>query len=254
MRRFLRKPNLPEGRVLAVLTGETYFEKLRPGLAARGAETIPVPENPLVASPLRGHADLSVCHAGEGDWIAAESVYITLKNRFFTAWGEKAGMQKDEGSQSPEYPRDCGLNAAVMGRLAVCGDKCDPVLEKILLQKGLEMIHVRQGYAKCSLCILSEKAAITSDTGIAAALQNRGLEILLIRPGHILLPGYDTGFIGGCCGKLGPRRIAFTGRLDGHPDHEAILRFIAAQGMTAEYLTEEPVFDAGSLLPALEEL
>ena len=39
---------------------------------------------------------------------------------------------------------------------------------------GYEIINVKQGYAKCSICVVSDNAIITADKGIAkAAIQNR---------------------------------------------------------------------------------
>ena len=83
---------------------------------------------------------------------------------------------------------------------------------------GLELIPVKQGYAKCSLCIVSENAVITADEGLAYTLCRAGLDVLKIIPGCIRLPGYGYGFIGGCCGKLDAATMAFAGDPLTHPD------------------------------------
>ena len=61
---------------------------------------------------------------------------------------------------------------------------------------SLTKIHVKQGYTRCSLLPVDDQSFITSDTGIAKTLADYDTDVLLIRPGHILLPGFDYGFIG----------------------------------------------------------
>ena len=76
--------------------------------------------------------------------------------------------------------------------------------------------------------------------------------MLLIQPGHIQLPGYDTGFLGGCCGKLAADKLAFTGQLDLHPDGQRIQSFLEQRGVTAVELTTGPLIDVGGIVPLME--
>ena len=78
------------------------------------------------------------------------------------------------------------------------------------------------------------------------------MDVLEIEPGHILLPGFDTGFIGGATFKLSAHELAFTGELDGHPDRPAIEAFLEARGVEPVYLTTQPAFDIGSAVPLTE--
>jgi 5-methyltetrahydrofolate--homocysteine methyltransferase len=61
-----------------------------------------------------------------------------------------------------------------------------------------------------------------------------------------------ANLIGGCCGKLSKRSICFTGRLTKHPDEKEILKFIEDAGLEIIYLTDDPVFDVGSIIPIEE--
>ena len=84
------------------------------------------------------------------------------------------------------------------------------------------------------------------------ALRTKGFAVLLIRPGHIALSGYDTGFIGGCCGKLAPDKLAFAGTLSSHPDGERMREFLHSRGVAPVELREGPLVDVGGILPLRE--
>ena len=77
--------------------------------------------------------------------------------------------------------------------------------------------------------------------------------MLEIAPGHIELEGFEYGFIGGAVFKLSKRELAFTGRLDAHPDYNNIIAFLDARGIAPIYLTDAPAFDVGSILPLIEK-
>ena len=49
--------------------------------------------------------------------------------------------------------------------------------------------------------------------------------------------------------KLSPERMAFTGRLDLHPDRARIEAYLRGRGVEPVYLTERPAFDIGSAVP-----
>ena len=46
--------------------------------------------------------------------------------------------------------------------------------------------------------------------------------------------------------------MAFTGRMDTHPDWDAIEHFLRCKGIEPVLLTEEVAFDIGSALPLTE--
>ena len=110
---------------------------------------------------------------------------------------------------------------------------------------NLETIHVPQGYARCSILPVDENSIITSDRGVAAACTQ--LDVLLISPGRIELPGYNTGFIGGTGGRAG-KDIVFNGDLSAHPDFEIIKEFIESRGLQCVWTTDMPLTDIGSVI------
>ena len=110
---------------------------------------------------------------------------------------------------------------------------------------GFELIPVKQGYCGCSICVVDANSIITADRGVAAAAARRGIDTLLIRPGHIQLEGYEYGFIGGSAFLISEDTMAFTGDISSHPDSENIMFFLEKRGIIVEKITENKIFDIG---------
>ena len=102
--------------------------------------------------------------------------------------------------------------------------------------------------------MLSESCAVTADRGIAMALKNNGIDVLVIRSGYIELKGYDSGFIGGAGAALGGGVYGFFGDLYTHPDGKAIAEFADKHKIKAVSLSDEPLSDNGGLLILREAL
>ena len=148
-----------------------------------------------------------------------------------------------------KYPKDVLYNVCLVGNHYICNCKTiSRQAQQLLDARGYHPIFVAQGYANCSVAVVDERSIITADCGIARACRAAGLDVLQICPGFIRIPVYDTGFIGGCCGKLGADQLAFTGRLDSHPDGIKIREFIKERGVQIIELSDEPLFDIGGLL------
>lgn len=243
----IKTPHLPRGRVGFIMIGERYREKLEMPLVSRGTEVLWLPDDPLVDPRLAAHADLQAIHLGGERLVlrpTARNIVNILTNRGFQ-------VIAPDNEQSAVYPGDCGLNACiVVDKLIHNIKRTDPAVLRTL--PDAELVNVSQGYAKCSVCVMDEHSIITSDAGIAKAAALHGIETLLIRQGFIELPGFDEGFIGGSSFKLSRHELAFTGSLEGHPDRDSILSFVAAREVRPVYLTDGPVFDIGSAIPLLE--
>ena len=145
-----------------------------------------------------------------------------------------------EESFGNEYPRDILLNAftvgdALFGRLESLSKKIKNLYPKA--------VNLRQGYAKCSTLLFGNNA-VTADTGIASALTEHGVNVLLISPGHIALSGYDYGFIGGAS-FIYKDKVIFFGNIEGHPDYLKIRGFIESAGYELIYDKNEPLTDLG---------
>lgn len=147
-----------------------------------------------------------------------------------------------------EYPLDVPLNIAIVGKNAFCNTKSasGTVLDH-LIARGITVHHVSQGYAHCSTCIVNDNAIITADPSIADATIKAGIDTLKITEGHISLPPYSYGFIGGASGSDG-RSVYFCGSLKYHPDGEAIREFCQKHGKNVIELVDAPLSDVGGIL------
>ncbi|MEG1448103.1 MAG: hypothetical protein RSC41_02120 [Oscillospiraceae bacterium] len=148
-----------------------------------------------------------------------------------------------------EYPMDISLNIALIDRVAVVGTKnINYNILQYISSQSYNIIKVKQGYCKCSICIVDDGAIITDDENIARALHNY-LDVLLISKGNIELKGYNYGFIGGTCGLIDKNLLAFTGNIEKHSDYDNIKSFLDNHGCDFVCLSDKNLVDIGGILP-----
>ena len=250
--KFVESPNLPENAKI-ILIGEKYSNILGDKLVNIGLSPIFVPDNPCVDYRVSGHADLSVLHLGKNELVLA----AYLKGSGFAEKMQDLGMEIffSDKILGKCYPNDAALN------LCICGNKIifNPnsadslIVDKLTNIRGYEKITIKQGYSKCSVCVLNENTIITSDEGIHRKAVEHGMCSLKIKPGYIDLPGFDYGFIGGAAFKINKKTLAFTGKLDKHPDRQNILDFTSLHNIDVVYITENQLFDVGSVIQIVEK-
>lgn len=246
MSRFLKTPNLPEARVTlcALASGNFLYTQ---SLQEQGVKALEIPAHPLLAEPVCRHADLQIHHLGGG-------VLLTLPDAMpgllFALSEEKFDVKPICFTPNSVYPNDIPLCCFALGNALYCSPQHTASEIKALYKR---ILAVRQGYARCSTCIVDANAIITADTGIAAVAERQGIAVLRIQPGHILLPGYSHGFIGGCCGLLNKRLLAFTGEINTHPDGARIRAFCRRRGVQIIALGSGPLVDIGGILPLKEK-
>lgn len=247
--RFLEIPSLPSGAVTLAAVSCAHPQIIR-GLERLGIEVVPVSACEGLPLPVRTHADMICIHLGGSDVIVArrkKDLVEALKRNGFH-------IVETQRTLGGTYPQDCLLNAVLLRKhLFARMDGLDPELISACRTKGLEITDVRQGYAKCSTAVIGGNEWITADPAIARAARSAGVDVLQIRPGHIELAGYGYGFIGGCCGCISKDVVAFTGKLDSHPDGFAIRSFLERIGKRALELSNGPLIDVGGILPLKEK-
>jgi len=157
--------------------------------------------------------------------------------------------QGDVSLLDKEYPKDVLYNAARVGSYFFCSKYTHRGLVDKAEAMGLKLIFVPQGYVKCNLVVIDEGHVITEDEGIYNALQCSGadIECLLVTKGHVALPGYKYGFIGGASGRIGDELI-INGDLSVHPDFIEISAFVSNAGLSLKYFEEYPLEDIGSII------
>lgn len=250
MIKIIKNPNLPENDVSHLILGEKYKELLDAPLKQLGIIPVYMPDNPLVDPRVSGHADLSILHLSGGLLYLAPY----LKNSKLAEELKELGfyVYYPDIVQRKEYPHDAQLNICIAGNTAIArkdSDTADNIIEKM----HFNAVRCRQGYCRCTTCVLDEQTFITSDQGIYKELSSAERKTLLITNGYIELPGYDYGFIGGSGFKISKNKIAFTGNFNSHPDKEKIISFIDSYGFTPVFLTDYSIFDIGTAIPITEQ-
>lgn len=251
MMRFVETPNLPVC-ASTVIIGEKYCNILQNGVGKLGINILSMPDNPYVDDRLSGHADLSGLHLG-GDRLLLAPY---LKGSSFSRQLEDRGfdIRFADIEQSALYPNDAQMNVCILGDKVIYNPKTVPDTIVKCLTTGDRAVQIssRQGYSRCSVCVVNDNAIITADEGICRSAEAHGVDVLKIRPGYIDLPGFDYGFIGGASFKLSYTKLAFTGGLDKHPDAERIIEFASLHNIDIVYITDKPAFDIGGAIPITE--
>jgi len=145
------------------------------------------------------------------------------------------------------YPQDIAYNTVItkdylIHKLA----NTNPLLYLHSKYSNKTLIPVKQGYTKCSTVVAGDDLLITSDQGIYHATKDL-LSTLKIHPGHVLLDGYEFGFLGGASGVI-EDTVVFHGDLSKHPDFLSIVSFLEKEGKKVLYFEAFPLTDIGSIL------
>lgn len=249
MSKIIKNPNIPKNKVITAIAGDMPVD-LDNAFKSLGIKIFNVKRNAALQAPVASHADMLVHHLGDSNILITKNndeVKETLKDLGFNP----AVIQKDI---LKKYPHDILLNSARIGNFNVCNLKntAKEIVDYCKNNK-IEVIDVAQGYAKCSTCIVNEKAIITEDFKIKARCEQKGIDVLLIRKGYVNLSGYNYGFIGGCSALISEDILAFFGCIEEHPDYKIISSFLKKYNITPLSLTKNKLQDIGGIIPLLEE-
>lgn len=227
----------------SVLTDFRISEIEKENLYKLGFETILVPPSSTLYEAVCGHPDMLLHIADITNIVVHRNMASSFINEL-TASGFRV-LLSDE-SLGASYPFDIRLNGLNIGNIFLHNLKyTDAALMKMV--KNKKLINVKQGYTKCSAAIVNEQAVITSDKGIYNSLVPEGIDVLLLPPGHIELPGLNYGFIGGCCGLLEEGTMAFYGDLNEYIYGKEVLHFLKKHDVKPVFLRKAPLIDRGSL-------
>nr|WP_143290250.1 MULTISPECIES: hypothetical protein [Caloramator] len=250
MEKFIEIPNLPKGEVSLVVCDGRINSDVEYNLREMGIKIIKTNKQKLLYEAVSYHPDILFHHLGGDKIVIAPNVddkfYYALEDEGFNLI---LGKDKIEGI----YPKDVLYNVARLKDVAILNIRyTDEVLLDELIKRNIKLIDVKQGYAKCSVCIVSEDAIITSDRGIyKKALQN-SINSLLIKPGYIDLFELNYGFIGGCTGFISNDTIAFYGEVESHPEGTEIKNFLNKFEKKHQNLSKGKLIDYGTLIPLKE--
>lgn len=244
----IQQPNLPQNAVALVAVSGCDAQILQ-SLRQQGIELLVIGPAKTLPPPVASHADLQLLHLGGNKLLLAQEsgcLSETLINYDFD-------LSVLTNQLEATYPKDISLNFLLLK--SHCFGLCSYMplqLVEHCEHAGLQCVSVCQGYTRCSVAVVAEKAAITADSNLAQCLADCGVDVLLIPSGEIQLPGYGTGFIGGCCGLIAKDKLAVTGQLEQHSWGGLVLDFLDKHQVTPVYLRQQPLLDIGGILPLCE--
>ncbi len=220
---------------------------VRDALRECGFDIVALPAFPRLPAPVSGHPDMLIFIACGVLFTHSEyySIARSQIDKIVTVLNLDLVLCDDDIVS--EYPYDVRFNLALVGE-HVIGRRASAAhhILEFCDRQSIDFIDVRQGYSKCSVCVVSDDAVITADRDIALAARNIGIDVLEIIPGGVSLPGYDTGFLGGASGA-DAGNVYFSGNLASHPDACAIECFCHRHGKKVVSLSTEPLFDGGTM-------
>jgi hypothetical protein len=218
-------------------------EEEKYNLTNLGCEILICPPSQLLYNAVCGHPDM-LLHIINSKTIL---VHKDMNENFIEKLKDlNLDVVFSKNSLKDTYPEDIILNSVSFPHLFVHNLKyTDNNLLNYMNNKI--PINVKQGYTKCSTAIVSRNSVMTSDKTIAKALWKENIDILLLPPGDILLPGLNYGFIGGCGGLLDENHMAFYGDLNHYTFGKEVMEFLRKHNVEPIFLRNGKLIDRGSL-------
>ncbi|WP_461613183.1 DUF6873 family GME fold protein [Clostridium sp. Marseille-QA1073] len=213
-------------------------------LQTLGCKVLKCPPSDKLYDAVCGHPDMLIHTISKSTLMTHLSMDKTFINLLQNDFNFDVIFSKNELKE--KYPYDITLNAVNLKDYFIHNIKyTDEFLLKYMTDKTL--INVKQGYTKCSTVIVNDNAIITSDKSIVKALKETTINILLLPPGDIELPGLNYGFIGGSCGLLDENHLVFYGNLESYKYGNEVLTFLDKYNITPIYLSDNNLIDRGSI-------
>ena len=245
---FIKAPNLPQNKVKDCIIGSAYTNEIKE-LTDLGINCIKLPASPFLDDEISSHSDIQVFYKGNGNLIISKEAGEKLNKKL-----SNFNLTFQKNIKSP-YPDDVRLNVAFIGDKIICNK--DFVSQQIIdfaNENGIEIIHTKQGYSRCSLCIVNESTVITEDSGLAYLLNICHFNVLKIKAGFIYLSDKHNGFIGGASAKISKNELYFSGNIENHPDFDQIKAFLDNYNVSMIYNKSRNLTDFGGIIQLTESV
>lgn len=148
----------------------------------------------LISEPVCYHADM-ILTVFDGNLFCHKSYFEENKETIekIADFG-KLRIVLSDCKRNNSYPYDIAFNALTIRDKLICKKNfiCPEMSE-------YNIINTKQGYAGCT-ALYAADTVITADKATIKACRENNISYFEISGDDILLPGYDTGFIGGACG------------------------------------------------------
>lgn len=246
---YIEMPNLPDNPVkLVVLDGRAT--KVGQALENMGIEVVYTEKIDELNDNESYHPDMMMHHLGGRDIVVAPNASENFCDQL-----KKFGFNIIKGGTilNRNYPYNIAYNVARIGKYAFhILNYTDEVLRNELIKRGIKLIDVKQGYTKCSICVLDKDTIITSDKGIEKIAKKIDVNVFGIDAGGIRLYNYDYGFIGGSTGLLDRNVLGLTGNINKYLFKDKLKKILNMKKIWVKSLTQDEIIDTGSIIPLLE--
>ena len=197
------------------------------------------------------HPDMQICHIGGCNFVAEPTIYQYYK-KHLNLYG--VNVTKGKKNISCNYPDDISYNIVITKSFLMHNIKyTDDIVIQYVQSLNKSIYNVKQGYTKCATCVIDNNALITSDEGIYNLSIKNNIDCLLIEKDIIKLGERNDGFIGGCCGMIGYKKLLFCGDISLHKSYDKILGFAEKYGVEIISSSNEELTDVGSIIPVVQE-
>lgn len=249
MQNYIKIPNIPKHSVSLVIVDNRINEKSEKALKKRDIRVIKTARVNSLYDAVSSHPDMQIHHLGDNVLVCEKSLCDYYKKQI-----PSAEIIPGSSALTEKYPNDIAFNCARVGDFLF--HKLSFTDSEILAyykRNGVKLINVKQGYSKCSIGIINERAVITSDRGINAEAIKNGIDSVAIRNDEIILKGLNCGFFGGICGLIDEKTLCVNGNIEKLHDYRVIYDFCEKYNVKIINLNDSFPEDIGSILPICEE-
>lgn len=246
--KFLEKANLPQNKVLHCVISEDATQAIE-FLGNYGIKTFLTKKSNKLDDEIAFHTDIQFIYCGKNIAVAAPNQAGLIKDI------KELGCRVEEEEIEPfsPYPNDVLLNQVILNDTFIGNvEYSSKRINNFLNENNITVFNTKQGYSKCSICIVNENAIITEDNGIFNLLKNSQINVLKIEPGFISLSDKHFGFLGGASGKISKTEIFFNGNIEEHPNYKQIIDFLNLYNVNPIYSKSYKLTDIGSIIPITE--
>ncbi|MDD6735905.1 MAG: hypothetical protein PUE13_06330 [Clostridiales bacterium] len=213
-------------------------------LKSMGYNVIKTPKLSSVYNSICGHADIMLHKLSDHNIVAETTVC-----GYFSDVLKKYTVVSGNSILTDKYPYDIAYNVARVGNFVFCNEKyTDKIIMKYYNEHNIKIINTNQGYAKCSTCVVSDNAIITSDKNIANKAYDNNIDVLFTDDKKIRLKDFDHGFIGGASGLIAENILAVNGNIEYHSNCNQIIDYCKKYNVDVVSLNDCFIEDIGSIL------
>ena len=232
---------------MLAVTDIRLSSKCRTALIKHGFSILSLPPFSKLDKKVASHPDMLILPLGDRLFVHKEYYAEAKKEIDAILSASSLSLTLTDDTVGATYPFDISLNIAVSGHFLFgrLPHMANAVI-KYAKETNRQIRDINQGYAKCSTVTLGDQAIITADPTMEAAAQANSLPVLRIEEGHVILDGYDHGFIGGASGVY-KSTVFFSGDLLSHPNGSEITRFCQEHGFKVISLSNELLYDVGTI-------